>query len=132
MNNLKKTLITGAMAIGGAVSASASDLSPVNWPAEIRETAEKAESVGMTPQESRVYAGKNGAISGTASDISAAAGLVTLQNGGTAADAATAVAMTSITTQFGSVVSYAGIMSMRYYEAKTGKVSSLDGGYKER
>src|SRR3546814_4176761 len=76
MNNLKKTLITGAMAIGGAVSASASDLSPVNWPAEIRETAEKAESVGMTPQESRVYAGKNGAISGTASAISAAAGLV--------------------------------------------------------
>src|SRR3546814_1715034 len=77
----------------------------------------------MTPQESRVYAGKNGAISGTASAISAAAGLVTLQNGGNAADAATAVAMTGITTQFGSVVSYAGIMSMLYHEAKTGKRS---------
>src|SRR3546814_14331513 len=76
----------------------------------------------MTPQESRVYAGKNDAISGTASAISAAAGLVTLQNGGNAADAATAVAMTGITTQFGSVVSYAGIMSMLYYAAKTGKV----------
>src|SRR3546814_2545886 len=83
----------------------------------------------MTPQESRVYGGQKCAISGTASAISAAAGLVTLQNGGNAADAATAVAMTGITTQFGSVVSYAGIMSMLYYEAKTGKVYSLDGGY---
>src|SRR3546814_9353343 len=109
MNNLKKTLITGAMAIGGAVSASASDLSPVNWPAEIRETAEKAESVGMTPQESRVYAGKNGAISGTASAISAAAGLVTLQNGGNAADAATAVRSEEHTSELQSLmrISYA-------------------------
>src|SRR3546814_21190839 len=101
------------MAIGGAVSASASDLSPVNWPEEIRETAEKAESVGMTPQESRVHAGKNVAISGTASAISAAAGLVPQQNGGNAAAAATAVAMTGITTPFGSAVSYARIMAMR-------------------
>src|SRR3546814_17035501 len=83
----------------------------------------------MTPQESRVSAGKNGAISATASAISAAAGLVTLQNGGNAADAATAVAMTGITTQSGSVVSYAGIMSMLYYEAKTGKGCSRDGCY---
>src|SRR3546814_7526205 len=98
MNNLKKTLITGAMAIGGAVSASASDLSPVNWPAEIRETAEKAVSVGMTPQESRVYAGKNGAISRTTSAISAAAGLVTLQTGGTAPDARTPVAITGMSS----------------------------------
>src|SRR3546814_11461031 len=68
-------------------------------------------------------------MSQPASAIPAGAGLFTLQNGGNAADAATAVAMTGITTQFGSVVSYAGIMSMLYYEAKTGKVYSLDGGY---
>jgi len=129
MNAIKKTLIGSAAAIGMAGSASAADLSPTSWPTEIREAAEKAESEGMAAQTSRVYTGKNGAISGTASAISVAAGLVTLQNGGNAADAATAVAMTGITTQFGSVVSYAGIMSMVYYEAKTGKVYSLDGGY---
>ena len=66
MNAIKRTLITGAAAIGMAGPASAADLSPANWPAEIREAAEKAESEGMAAQTSRVYTGKNGAISGTA------------------------------------------------------------------
>ncbi|MDT9601017.1 gamma-glutamyltransferase [Sphingosinicella rhizophila] len=129
MNGFKKSVIAGAAAIGAASSVGATDLSPAKWPIEIREAAEKAESQGMTATQSRVHVGTNGAISGTASAISVAAGLMTLQNGGNAADAATAIAMTGITTQMGSVVSYAGIMSMVYYEAATGKVHALDGGY---
>lgn len=47
MAAFKRTLIGGpAAAIGMAGSASAADLSPASWPAEIREAAEKAESEG--------------------------------------------------------------------------------------
>jgi gamma-glutamyltranspeptidase/glutathione hydrolase len=127
--NRLKTLLAGVAALAIAGSASAVDLSPTKWPTEIRKAAEEAESKGMTPLASHLYSGRNGTISGTASAVSVAAGLVTLQNGGNAADAATAIAMTAITMQVGSVVSYAGIMSMTYYEAKTGKVTSLDAGY---
>ena len=52
-----------------------------------------------------------------------------LREGGTAADAAATVAVTEITTQLGSVVSYAGIMTLVNYDTKTGKVYSLDAGY---
>lgn len=119
----------GAIALAVAGSANAQDLSPAKWPTEVREAAEAAERQGMMPVESRVYSGRHGAISGTASAISVAAGLETLKQGGNAADAATAIAMTGITTQFRTVVSYAGIMSLVYFEASTGKVYSLDAGY---
>ncbi len=68
-------------------------------------------------------------ISTTASPIAVQAGLEALRQGGTAADAAATVALTQITTQLGSVVSYAGIMTLVYYDVKTGKVYSLDAGY---
>jgi gamma-glutamyltranspeptidase / glutathione hydrolase len=57
------------------------------------------------------------------------AGLEALRKGGNAADAAATVALTQVMTQLGSVVSYAGILTMLYYDAKTGKVWSLDAGY---
>ncbi|WP_191089901.1 gamma-glutamyltransferase [Nesterenkonia ebinurensis] len=68
-------------------------------------------------------------MSATASAISVAAGIETLKRGGSAADAAVTIAMTGTTTQLGSVVSFAGIMSLIYYDARTGKIHSLDGGY---
>ncbi len=105
------------------------DLSPARWPANARERAEKQETAGWTPVEARSISGRNGVISTTASPIAVQAGLEALRQGGTAADAAATVAMTEITTQLGSVVSYAGIMALVYYDAKTGKVYSMDAGY---
>lgn len=80
------------------------DLSPESWPADVRAAAEAAEARGLSPQTSQVYVGEQGAISGTASAISVAAGLETLKRGGNAADAATAIAMTGVATQIGSIV----------------------------
>jgi len=52
-----------------------------------------------------------------------------LKQGGTAADAAATVALTQVTTRAGSYSSIAGILKLLYYEAKTGKVYSLNAGY---
>lgn len=68
-------------------------------------------------------------MSATVSPIAVQAGLQALRLGGSAADAAATVALTQIATWLGSVVSYAGILSLLYYEAATGKVRALDAGY---
>ncbi len=110
-------------------TAAAMDLSPAHWAPEKRETAEALEARTPWPLAARTITSKRGVISATVSPIAVRAGLETLDHGGNAADAATAVALTQVTTQLGSVVSYAGIMTMLYYNAKTGQISSLDAGY---
>ena len=68
-------------------------------------------------------------IAATVSPVSVFAGLEALKRGGTAADAAATIALTQVTRQVGSVVSYAGILTAIYYDTKTDKVSWLDAGY---
>lgn len=126
---MKKLILAGAAVLALGQPAIAADLSPANWPADVRAQAEQAEIKGWTPETPNVASGKNGVVSATVSPVAVQAGLRALDQGGTAADAATAVAMTQVTTQLGSVVSYAGIMTALYYDAKTRKVYSLDGGY---
>jgi gamma-glutamyltranspeptidase/glutathione hydrolase len=48
------------------------------------------------------------------------------RQGGTAADAAATVALTQIATALGSYVSYAGILELVYYDAKSGKATTMD------
>ena len=57
------------------------------------------------------------------------AGLALLKRGGTAMDAAMAVAMAQPCHAMGSFVSYAGIITLVYFDASSGKVYSLDGGF---
>jgi gamma-glutamyltranspeptidase/glutathione hydrolase len=52
-----------------------------------------------------------------------------LRQGGSAADAATVVALTQIARTMGGTVSYAGKLEVAYFDAKTGKVSFLDAGW---
>lgn len=118
---MKTLLMTAAAALALAQPALAADLSPAHWPAGVREQAEQAETKAWTPDVASVASGSNGVISATVSPVAVQAGLRTLEQGGTAADAATAVALTQVTTQLGSVVSYAGIMTALYYDAKTRK-----------
>jgi gamma-glutamyltranspeptidase / glutathione hydrolase len=127
----KQTVITnaGLLALILATPVQAADTSPAKWPAAERERAEKQETAGWAPGIERSISSKNGVVSAIASPIAVQAGVIVLREGGTAADAAATVALTEITTQLGSVVSYAGIMTLVYYDAKTGKVYSLDAGY---
>jgi gamma-glutamyltranspeptidase/glutathione hydrolase len=109
--------------------ATAMDISPGHWTPGTREAAEALEAKTPWPLAARTVSGQRGMISATVSPIAVQAGLETLARGGNAADAAAAVALTQVTTQLGSVVSYAGIMTMLYYDAKSGHISSLDAGY---
>lgn len=106
-------------------------LSPENWSKDVRSRVESQEDTGYKTlaSETKSYSGENGVISATGSPIAVQAGIEALQQGGSAADAAATVALTQIATQLGSVVSYAGIMSLVYYDAKEKKVYSLDAGY---
>ena len=109
--------------------ASAADLSPEKWPVTERERAEKREAAGWSPMAARSISSRHGVVSAISSPIAVQAGVETLRHGGNAADAAATVALTEITAQLGSVVSFAGIMSLVYYDAKTGRFHSLDAGY---
>jgi gamma-glutamyltranspeptidase/glutathione hydrolase len=109
--------------------ASQIDLSPLNWAAGARETAEQIEAQRWAPSETRTISGQNGLISATASPIAVEAGLKALRYGGSAADVAGTIALTQVATQLGAVISYAGIMTMLYYDAKAGEIHALDAGY---
>jgi len=65
----------------------------------------------------------------TTEAFAACVGLEALRQGGSAADAALATALTQIALRAGSLISYAGIMTMVYYDAASKKVYSLNAGY---
>jgi len=94
-----------------------------------REQIEQLESLTISPIEARRVEGTSGIISATVSPLSVYAGIQTLKHGGNAADAAAVTALTQVTMQLGSVVSYAGIFTMLYYDAKAHRVYSMDAGY---
>jgi len=73
--------------------------------------------------------GESGLVTATMSPISVRAGVEALRQGGNASDAAATVALTQIATALGSYVSYAGILQLVYYDAKSGKVYSMNAGW---
>jgi gamma-glutamyltranspeptidase / glutathione hydrolase len=101
------------------------DLSPGKWNPDEKARAEQGEKTPW-PSKAQVVEGKSGLVAGTMSPIAVLAGVETLRQGGTAADAAATVALTQITTAFGSYVSYAGILQLVYYDEHSGKVYALN------
>jgi gamma-glutamyltranspeptidase/glutathione hydrolase len=104
------------------------DLSPRLWKAEERKRIEQLESNPIS-STARIVEGQSGLVAATMSPIAVHVGLEALEQGGTAADAAATVALTQVTTALGSYVSYAGILHLLYYEAKSGTVHSLNAGW---
>jgi hypothetical protein len=100
----KHTVVTNAGLLAAilATPVRAADTSPAKWTAAEREQAEKRETAGWAPEAARTISSKNGVVSAIASPIAVQAGVIVLREGGTAADAAAAVALTEITTQLGS------------------------------
>src|ERR1035438_1153952 len=125
---LKSLVPAGIIAL--ATISYAADLSPANWLKAERERLEKFEAeTWWSPLEAKTFESDGGIISATVSPIAVYAGIQALKTGGNAADAAATTALTQITMQLGSVVSYAGIFTMLYYDAKEHKVYSMDAGY---
>jgi len=104
------------------------DLSPRKWTPWEKTQAEQAEMIPWPPQ-AKIVEGNSGLVAATMSPIAVHAGIEALRQGGTAADAAATVALTQITVALGSYVSYAGILQLVYYDAKSGKVSTLNAGW---
>src|SRR5262247_3441326 len=72
---------------------------------------------------------EKGMVAVTSGAFSARIGLEALQQGGSAADAALATSLAQIALDAGAPISYAGILTMVYYDAASKKVYSLNAGY---
>ena len=129
MSSIKPIVAGGFVSFGIASFAFCGELSPAGWPKAERERVEKLESQVVSPLEKRVIESGGGLVSATVSPIAVYAGIEALKHGGTAADAAATTALAQVATQLGSVVSYAGVFTMVYYDAKSHKVYSMDAGY---
>ncbi len=103
------------------------NLSPENWPEGELEKYKKLNQIYDEPRP--LGEGSKGMVVGTTGALAVRAGLEALKQGGSAADAAMTTALTQISLAAGSWVSYAGIMTMVYYEAETGKIHYMFAGY---
>ena len=119
-------LMLGIFLVGGP--ACAVDLSPARWDARDRSALERLEQAAR-PTANRIVEGPHGLVAGTMSPIANRVGLEALAHGGTAADAATAVAFAQVSRALGSFVSYAGIAQILYFDAQSGRVHALNAGW---
>ena len=118
-------LLSAPVVFAGAADEAAVDLSPANW--NDREALEELNAFFET--DKAMAEGENGVISGTTGPAAVRAGLEALRQGGTAADAVIATALTQISLAGGAWVSYAGIFNLVYYEAESGEVFNINGAY---
>jgi gamma-glutamyltranspeptidase/glutathione hydrolase len=103
------------------------DLSPATW-----EAGEIEKYIALESNRGEVKPlaeGESGLIAGSSSTLAMRAGLEALKQGGSAADAALAAAMTQVVMNAGATISFAGILEMVYYDARTGDVHALDAGF---
>lgn len=119
------SLVALLMSPAGAASAS---LSPSVWPAAEREGLEAREAA-IRPSARRLVEAPAGIVSATMSPVAVHAGAEALREGGTAADAAIATALTQITMMAGADVSFAGTVEVLYFDARTKRVQVLDAGW---
>jgi gamma-glutamyltranspeptidase/glutathione hydrolase len=103
------------------------DLSPRNWVACELETYNWLN--GQFGLQNVLAEGKNGVIAGTTSASAERAGLEALRQGGSAMDAALTTALIQVSLAMGSWVSYAGIFTLVYYDAGSGRCYNLNAGY---
>jgi len=100
------------------------DLSSRAWPKGEYQRFIAAQNVVRT--EAGIASGTNGAVTVAYNGIAARAGLEALAQGGNAIDAALTAAVTQVTVTAGAPISYFGILSLVYYDAATGTVSTMN------
>ena len=124
MNKTTEAALTLALTCSGTLASAAGSLSPERWPAG--EYTRYLEAQGSAHLEAGYASGKNGAVTVAYNALAARAGLEALQQGGNAMDAALTAAVTQVALTAGAPVSYFGILSLVYYDAKTGKVYTMN------
>jgi len=131
MKMTRRTAVTSLLAAGAATTipgmASAArkvDLSPAKWPAGDYDRFMKAQGVDRTT--AGAAKGAHGAVTVAYSGLAARAGLEALKQGGNAIDAAMTGALAQIALAMGAPISYFGIMSLVYYDAKSGKTHTMN------
>jgi gamma-glutamyltranspeptidase/glutathione hydrolase len=122
-----RLLIPSVLALAAACEgAGTPDLSPGRWPADL--TATLWERNRGTSSAAEVTAAR-AMVAATSEPIAIHAGVEALRLGGTALDALLTTSFAQIVVQAGSGVSFAGQMTLLYYEAATGKVHGVDGSF---
>ncbi|MFV3074357.1 gamma-glutamyltransferase [Niveispirillum fermenti] len=100
------------------------DLTPTRWAAGDYERYLKAQGVDHTV--AGAARGRKGAVTVAYSGLAARAGLEALVQGGNAIDAAMTAALAQVVLAVGAPISFFGIMSLVYHEAKTGKTYTMN------
>ncbi|MBW2370852.1 MAG: gamma-glutamyltransferase, partial [Deltaproteobacteria bacterium] len=90
---------------------------------------EKPETEKPETEKPQGAVASRGMLTGTTGAYAQEAGLEILKAGGTAADAAMATSLAQIGLAAGSWVSYAGILTLVYYDAESGKVYNMNAAY---
>lgn len=103
-------------------------LDPRTWPADDLDSLLAATSSLRGEPDSGRFS--TACVAGSTGPLATYAGRKALEAGGSAVDAALATAFTQIASAGGCWVSYAGIISMVHYEAATGEIVGLDGGFR--
>ena len=111
-------------------------LSPENWASGIKE-AYYQQLLGKPGLPEAIRdSGNNfqtisnrGVISTTSNPLAVHAGIEALENGGTSMDAALTVAMSQVVLHAGGATSFAGQISLVHFDAESGGVEMLNGGY---
>lgn len=100
------------------------DLSSARWAPGEREKYIAAQSVDRT--SAGAAKGSQGAVTVAYSAYAARAGLEALKQGGNAIDAAMTAALAQVTLTGGAPISFFGIMSLVYFDAKSGAVHTMN------
>jgi gamma-glutamyltranspeptidase/glutathione hydrolase len=103
------------------------DLSPAGWPEGELEKYTRLSLTTGVPRPA-AEAGK-GMVVGAFGPLAIRAGVEALKKGGSAVDAALTTSLAQVCLLAGSNVSYAGIIFLLYYDAKTGNVHSMHAGW---
>jgi gamma-glutamyltranspeptidase/glutathione hydrolase len=99
-------------------------LSPADWPKGEYEQFLKVQETDH--DQAGIAVGHYGAVTVAGNGLAARAGLEALKQGGNAIDAVMTTALTQVALTAGAPISYFGIMSLVYYDAASGRVTTMN------